>query len=51
MSKKRMSYGDWMMYIRNIHYANPREMDKGYEKINKGLLIQNKQCTLANPKS
>ena len=49
--KRRMSYGDWIMYIRNIHYANTREMDKGYEKINKDLFIQNKQRTLAKPKS
>ena len=31
--KKRMPYGDWMIHIRNIHYANISEMDKGYVKI------------------
>ena len=49
--KKRMSYGDWMIHIRNIHYANPREMDKGFAKINNDLFIQNKQRTLAKTKS
>jgi len=49
--KKRMSYGDWMLHIGSVHYANPLEMDKGFVKINNNLFIQNKQRTLAETKS
>ena len=30
--KKTKSYIDWMLYIKSIYYANPKELDKGIAK-------------------
>lgn len=34
MTNKKVckSYIDWMLYIKSIYYANPKELDKGIAK-------------------